>query len=158
MRTFSRSMFACLLAAMAVAVMTGCDHNRDNYEYNERYSPVQATPPKPYPLVEDKEKNIKYAVLQQGSLVTSDIDKWKAVNPEFFAKLSGVTVAVPEPDKTMHSGRGYLIPKIEASEKFPDRKLTAISGGYLVPKELNGWVAVSQDTFEKLATEFMTKP
>ena len=156
MRMFSKSAFACLLA-MAIAFISGCDHNRDKYENYERSSPVQ-TPPKPYPLVEDKEKGLKYAVLQQGSLVTQELDKWKAVNPEFFAKLSGVTVAAPEEDKTLHSGRGYLIPKIEASEKFPDRKLTAISANYLVPKELNGWVAVSQETFEKLATEFMTKP
>ena len=147
----SKVSMVCVLA-LSLFGLAGCNHHDDRNESS--YS--QPTPPTPYPLVEDKAKGYQYAVLQEGSVVTRDIDKWQAVNPEFFAKLSGITVAAPVPDGTPHPGVGYIMPKIDVSTQYPDRKLTTISAGYLVPKELNGWVAVSLDTFEKLAKDFMT--
>ncbi len=82
---------------------------------------------------------------------------YKAVNPEFFAKLSGgIVVKAPEPEKAPKQGVPPMAPKIDVSTQNPDRKLTTISAHYLVPKELNGWVAVSEESFGKLVQSFMT--
>lgn len=153
MRTFFTATLACLLATVVLS-LTGC-----NKHYDEEYTTtnvVPVAPIPPYPLMDDKAKGISYAVLQEGSVATKEIDKWTALSPEFFAKLSGITVTAPAPDKTVHAGYGYIMPKIEASEQYPERKVTSVSANYLIPKELNGWVAISHDTFEKLAKDFMT--
>ena len=152
MRTFFKGTMACLVATV-VLTLAGCNKHRDE-EYSTYVEPVAPIPP--YPLIDDKAKGISYAVLQEGSVATKEIDKWTVLSPEFFAKLSGITVTAPAPDKMLHSGFGYIMPKIEASSQYPERKVTSVSANYLVPKELNGWVAMSPETFEKLAKDFMT--
>lgn len=151
MGKFSTVLGSLLVAALLVA-SAGCNKNRDDDYYEQRSTVAQT--PKPYPVSEAG--GVKYAVLAKGSVVASNINGWKALNPEFFTKLSGIAVTAPAEDTMYHPGVGYVIPKIEASAKFPDRKMTAISSGYLVPKELHGWVAIDNETFAKLAEKFMT--
>ncbi len=151
MRTFSKVTMACLVMTVVFA-MTGCNKHRD-----EEYVVVQAgPPPPPYVILEDKAKGVSYAVLQEGSVTTKEIDGWKALSPEFFTKLSNITVTAPAPDTMAHPGFSYHVPAIEASKLYPERKMATISTGSLVPKELNGWVAISHETLEKLAKDFMT--
>ncbi|MEI6236519.1 MAG: hypothetical protein WCT04_25970 [Planctomycetota bacterium] len=148
MRTIFNSVLACVMMA-AVLGFSGCNKNKE-----EVY--IAPPPPPAYPVIENKEKGFSYAIMQEGVVLTKEVDKWNALSPELFAKLSGITVKAPEPNKAILEGYGYILPKIETSSAYPERKMTAISASYLVPKELNGWVAVSQETFEKLAKEFMT--
>jgi hypothetical protein len=157
MRSIS-TVLASLLVATLLVTSSGCNKDRDSeYYYQERRQSggtTSAQSAKPYPITE--QNGIKFAVLAKGAVVTSNINGWRAITPEFFNKMTAITVKVPEEDKTYHPGMGYVIPRIEASEKYPERKLTGISAGYLVPKELHGWVAMDQATFDKVTSEWMT--
>jgi len=167
MRTFFKGSLLCVPALAAIAMFSGCDKDReyrgDRYEQprtpptyvNSPGNPSSATPS--YPVVEDKEKGIKYAVLQQGAKVPGEFNGWQAVNPEFFTKLSGITVTAPEPITNPQVAGSYLVPKIIASDEYPDRKVTVISGNYLITKEVHGWVAMSPETLQKLIQGFMTR-
>lgn len=126
-------------------LMTGCDKNRDN-NYVEYVPPP---PPKPYPVIEDK-SGVKYAVLQEGSVITPDINNWHALSPEFFKWLSGITVTAPEPDKTYRPGAYFVKPNITTRKTNPEHKAAHLSAGPMVPKELNGWAAIDQATLTSL--------
>jgi len=166
MRTFFKGSLLSIPALAVIVLLSGCDKDRE-YRGGDRYEQPR-TPPTytntpsasatpAYPVVEDKEKGIKYAVLQQGAKVPAEFNGWQAVNPEFFAKLSGITVTAPEPIANPQVAGSYLVPKIIASDEYPDRKVTVISGNYLITKEVHGWVAMSPETLQKLIQGFMTK-
>ncbi len=95
-------------------------------------------------------------MLQHGSFITPNIDKWKAITPELFTKISGISVKAPEEDKTSKSGV-YMTPKFDGSAAVPELKLTTLTANTLVPKELNGWVALNPDEFATLVGNFMKK-
>lgn len=148
-KTFGR-IAACLALAGGLLAFSGCNKHRDE-EYQEQ---VYVAPVPPYPLVEDKTLGISYAVLQEGSVISSNIGSWHALSPELFTTLSGVTVKAPEPDKTYHAGYGFTVPVIEAGQGKPEHKMARISASTLVPKDLNGWVAVDQASLDALSKKY----
>jgi len=154
MRKYLVTTAACLAAA-TLAVLSGCNNNKDRgeYYYDDRGHAI-AQPQKPYEIQE--QNGVKFAVLQHGSLVTPNIDKWRAMTPTLFAKLSGITVKVPVED-TSHRSGVYMTVKYDGSEAVPDLKFANVTANTLVPKELNGWVAVTPEQLAALVDKFMKK-
>ena len=162
MSTFSLKSSVALTACSGLLLLAGCNHDRDR-EYNEapqsssgQYSaPAPAMAAAPQQEVKD-DHGVKFAVLAQGSLITPNLDQWHALNPEFFKKLTGITVP-PAVEVAPRAGFGYVIPHIEANPEHPDQKIGRLTAGYLVPKELHNWVAIDQKTFSELIKKFMAQ-
>jgi hypothetical protein len=153
MHTYSARILACVLVATLVAVIAGCNKHRNEY-YEESSSPYQSVvvePAKPLPIKE--EKGLKYGVLQAGAVVPSNVDKWIAVSPALFKRLTNMDVPKTEEDKLAHPGYGTLIPKITTSSVFPDRKMASVTANTILPKELNGWAVMDEATFNSLQTK-----
>ncbi len=148
-KSLGRFMAGAAVFALMFA-MTGCDkHRNDDYV---QYTPPP--PPTPYPVTENKDQGIKYAVLQEGSIITQNINNWHALSPEFFKALSGIAVTAPEPDKTYRPGAYFVKPNITTHKANPDFKAARITAGPMVPKELHGWAAVDQESFETLIKKY----
>lgn len=140
---------AALAVAVAMFMMAGCDKNREEYVY------VPPPPPPPYKIVEDK--GVKYAVLQEGSVISDNIKGWHALSPKLFAKLTGITIEAPAPDKTYHEGyNSYVLPTIESGSADPDNKMAKLpNSNTLVTKDLNGWAAVDQENLDAITKRYL---
>ena len=161
MGTFSIKTAGVIAACSGLLLLAGCDKHRDDYvdesRGNNTYSAPVVTQAQPSTSEIKEDHGIKYVVLRQGSLISRNLDQWHAVNPEFFTKLSDIPVEVPPVDNTYYPNRGYVIPHVETNPEHPDQKIGRLTGGYLVPKEIHGWVAVDQKTLAELVKKFMTK-
>lgn len=113
-----------------------------------------------------KSGDLNYAVLAANNVTTPAMDGWVALNPACFAKLTGIAVLTPTaaPAEVYVLKEGRDIPKaktgwvavpnsqpaIETSTRIAILSLATLAGNQIVPKEINGWVAVDTATLAKL--------
>jgi len=119
-----------------------------------------------------KEANLSYAVLATDNLIPTSLEGAVAINPVFFSKLSGVKVEIPAPnpgDKWVLGKEGrkvpadkhgwvavpYSEPQIERSESKKDREMATLQPDNIIPKEMNGWIAIDRETLAKLVATYM---
>lgn len=178
----NRSIVTSLFAVAFVAVvLTGCDSDNDTrfghiYLKGGKKVPsrlsgwvaVQGTEPK---VVEDKTAGFSYAVLATHNVVSNELNGWVALKPGLFSKMSGVKTETPAGD----SGELYVLykdahiplemsnwialpntqPEVQSSATRKDVGLAKLSSDNVIPKEMNGWVAVNPDTLAKLSEKYM---
>jgi hypothetical protein len=154
MRMFSLKSAVAFIACFGLLVLAGCKHDQNQGDESQPHAAPQTASVPSYSIKD--EKGVKYAVLAQGSVITQNLDQWHALNPEFFTRLSGIAVTVPA-EVSPQPGYSYGIPHIEANPEHPEQKIGRLAAGYLVPKELHGWVAVDQKTFAELIKKFMAQ-
>ena len=174
-------VYAFLTLAFSLVVLSGCDSDNDT-RYGHIYLKggkkvpshlagwvaVQGTQPK---LVEDKEAGFSYAVLATHNVVSSELSGWVAVKPGLFARMSGIKTETPAGDEAelyvlnkdahipMEMSNWIALPntqpEVESSATKKDVGLAKLAADNVIPKELNGWVAINPDTLAKLTEKFM---
>ncbi len=168
--------------ALVAVVLTGCDADNNNPKYGHVYLrggkkvpsnlvgwvAVPGAQPK---VVEDKNLGFSYAVLATHNIVSSDISGWVALKPGLFAKMSGIKVEAPADNASelyvLNAGARIpedmsnwialpnTQPEVESSSTKKDVGLAKLASDNVIPKELNGWIAVSPDTLAKLSEKYM---
>lgn len=182
MKTF-KAMLAPIAVGALVLALAGCDTERDKggqmratlkagQKVSNDMTGWVALPGATEPNIKkDDSKGISYAVLGANNLVPYALNNWVAINPAFFTKLTEITVEAPKEsgDLFVLSPKGirvpadkngwvavpYNSPKIESSATRKDRELAKLSAEDVIPKEMNGWVAVDKDTLANLVDKFM---
>jgi predicted small secreted protein len=119
-----------------------------------------------------QEKGASYGVLSTLNVVPETLDGWVAVNPTFFASLTGIKVDAPAAvnaqkwvlkpegksvpkDKNGWVAVPYSEPTIESSAHHKEREMARLAAGNIVPKEMHGWAALDRETLAKVVNEFM---
>jgi len=177
-------LFLRSVAVLALLCGLGCDNDRDSSSYvggkyllrpgkhvSSQIAGWVAVPGNEPKTIDDKTSGLSYAVLTTHDVVPSTMSGWVAINPSLFAKMSGIKVEAPKDDQSelivLH--RGELIsgdlanwvavpnsqPQVEVSSTKKDNGLAKLSSQNIVPKELNGWVAVNPDTLATLSEKYM---
>ncbi|HEY3323095.1 MAG TPA: hypothetical protein VGP72_21765 [Planctomycetota bacterium] len=171
-----------ILSLALAVILTGCLTQRDDkttdratLQAGQQVSAEMvgwvAVPPCNAQVKQDK--GISYAVLPAHCVIPKTMDEWVAVNPEFFTKLSEIKVEVPvavEAQRWVLKPEGKSVPKdkqgwiavpysepiIEKSDYKKDRQMAVLASNNIVPKEMNGFVAIDRDTLAKLVAAYMS--
>lgn len=122
-------------------------------------------------ITDDKDAGISYAVLSTHNLIPGSISGWVALKPALFTKMSGIKTEAPADNgselfvlqggsKIPYDMSNWVAvpntqPEIESSASKKDVGLAKLYTDNVIPKELNGWVAVNPDTLAKLSEKYM---
>jgi hypothetical protein len=175
----------CSLAALTVValILGGCDADNTQSRSGRaflkggKHVPSNlvgwvAVPGAEPKVTEDKNVGISYAVLSTHNLIPGSISGWVALKPALFAKMSGIKVDAPAEsggselfvltggskipyDMTNWVAVPNTQPEVESSASKKDVGLAKLYTDNVIPKELNGWVAVNPDTLAKLSEKYM---
>jgi hypothetical protein len=178
-RTTLVSLVALTLAGM---VLVGCDADNTQTRYGRTYLKggkkvpsnlvgwvaVPGSEPK---VTDDKNAAISYAVLSSHNIVPGSISGWVALKPALFAKMSGIKIDAPADNASelyvLNAGARIPLemsnwvavpntqPQVESSSSKKDVGLAKLYADNVIPKELNGWIAVNPDTLAKLSEKYM---
>jgi len=126
-----------------------------------------AVPPNNNPEAgELKESKVKYLRFPAFSIVPDEVNKWVLMSPRRFEMLTGQKLAdAKAPGIDSWPMIAYKsVPKdregwIGVPGYYPEivKESAYISGGIVIPKEANGWVAMSKDDAYRLAEELDSK-
>lgn len=122
--------------------------------------------------VQDKATGITYLVLASHNIVPVTVDGSFAVPPTLFAKMTDITIEVPKigsEEKWILKPEGKSVPKdkqgwiavspsepqVERSSHLKGLEVATLSSNNIIPKEMNGWVAIDKETFAKLVEKFL---
>jgi hypothetical protein len=170
----TQTLFAALAAAALVVALAGCYPEREPGQNRAALKAGQTVPPDmnnwvalPNTVPEAKTSGeLKYAVLATHNIIPANLDGQVALDPALFTKLSGIAVEAPKgtgavpyvlkEGKTISKDKsGYVAvpgdnPKIIKSSNGSMATAELVKS-QVVPKEMNGWVAIDRDTLGKLA-------
>ena len=168
------ALFAALIAVALVVALTGCYPEREPGQNRAALKAGQTVPPDmnnwvalPNTMPEAKtSEGLKYFVLATHNVIPANLDGFVALDAALFTKLSGLQVEAPKgagaPLYVLKEGKtiskdksGYVAvpnenPKVVKSSSGTMATAELVKS-QLVPKEMNGWVAIDRDTLGNLA-------
>ncbi len=176
-------MIAVVAVCVLTVLLSGCDADNVNERGGGRaylrgghkvpsnlsgWIAVPGAEPKP---TQDKNTGITFAVLKTHDVVPSTMNSWGAMTPQLFLAASGITVeAVKDDSSELYVlNQGSQIPyemsnwialrntqpEVQISATKKEKGVGTLYTENIVPKEMNGWVAMDRETFAKLLEKYM---
>jgi hypothetical protein len=118
-----------------------------------------------------KSAELTYAVLATHNVISAGLDGWVAMDPAYFAKLSDIKIEAPkvvavqpyvlkEGKSISKEQTGWVAvpnaqPEIIKSAREASLAMAELVRNQIVPKEMNGWVAIDRNTLSKLTEKHM---
>ena len=183
MKLMSRmSPITATAAFVALAVLvSGCDNDNDyrggrtylraGKKVSSHLSGWVAIPGAEPKITENKDASLSYAVLSAHQVVPYAMNDWKAVPPKLFKAMTKIVVEAPADNATelyvlregdhvpYDMGNWVAVPntqpQIETSSTQKGKGVAIISADNVIPKEMNGWVAIDKETFARLVEKYM---